>query len=468
MKNLMVDFYELTMGQVYFKEKIDKKMASFDIFFRKNPDNANFAIAGGISDIIDFILNFHYSNSDIEYLKSLNLFSNDFLLELKNLKFTGDVFSVKEGTIIYPNEPIITVCAPLLQAQLLETALLNIFNFASLIITKTARIVESAKGKNVMEFGSRRAQGFDASIQGAKFAFIGGCSGTACTLTGKVYNIPVLGTMAHSFIQAFDNEYEAFQAYAKSFPDNCIVLLDTYDTINSGLKNAIKLFFEVLKPQGKTLKGVRLDSGNLVTLSKIIREELDKNGLKTTQIIASNSLDEWKIQTILDDKAPIDCFGVGENLICAKSNPVFGGVYKLVAIEKDNKMIPKIKISEDIDKVTNPALKSLYRVYDDKCNMIEDIIALTNEKINFLQNNGKKIEKLQIKYIENGLLINKPLNIIEAKQNVKENLKQIPNTARQLDFKWKYPVKLTSHLQVIKNTLLEEHILNSEANIFVK
>ena len=313
--NLLIDFYELTMGQGYFNKKIHNNVAYFDLFFRKVPDNASFVIANGVKKCVSYLLQFGFSESDIEYLKSLNIFSEDYIEYLSNVEFTGDMWAVEDGTVVFPNEPVITIKAPLLEAQLVETALLIFFNRSSLITTKASRIVRSAKGRPVMEFGTRRAQGETAAVDGALDAYIAGAFGTACTQSGKEYGVKVLGTMAHSFIQSFDTEYEAFKTYAENFPDACTLLVDTYNTLESGVKNAIKVYNDVLKPMGKTLSGIRIDSGDLAYLSKQARKMLDEAGLTDTKIVVSNSLDEYLITSLLNQGAPIDSFGVGENLI---------------------------------------------------------------------------------------------------------------------------------------------------------
>ncbi|MBE7074634.1 MAG: nicotinate phosphoribosyltransferase [Clostridiales bacterium] len=469
-KNLLIDFYELTMGQGYFNKKVDNTMAYFDLFFRKVPDSGSFVIANGVKKCMEYLTNFHFSESDIDYLKSLNLFSNEYIERLKNIKFTGDVWAVEDGTVVFPNEPVITVKAPLLEAQLVETALLLYFNRASLIATKTNRIVRAANGRAVMEFGTRRAQGFEAAVDGALDAYIAGAVGTACTITGKKYGVPILGTMAHSFVQSFDTEYDAFKAYAQSFPDSCTLLVDTYNTLQSGLPNAIKVHNEVLKPMGKKLKGIRIDSGDLAYLTKEARKMLDEAGLEDTKICVSNSLDEYVIQSLLLQNAPIDSFGVGENLITAKSNPVFGGVYKLVAIEKDGKLIPKIKISDNVEKVTNPHFKKIYRLYDkNNGKFITDILTIFNEKaprgkqiLTHPDNPWTKKEvkdyevvDLKVQMIENGKLIYNLPTIEETRENVKKNLATLWPEALRLTNPHTYTINLSDKLSQTKKDLLE-------------
>ena len=361
--SLVTDFYELTMSNGYFESNMQNTIAYFDVFFRQIPDNGGYVICSGLEQVVNYIENLKFDDDDINYLKSLNKFSDGFLKYLKSFKFTGDVWGIPEGTVVFPNEPLITVKAPIIEAQLLETMLLMLVNHQSLIATKASRIVLAAKGRPVMEFGSRRAHSVDAAVLGSRAAIIGGCIGTSCTYTAKEFGTIASGTMAHSFIQSFDSEYDAFKAYAELYPDDCTLLIDTYDTLGSGIVNAIKVFNDVLLPKGFRPKAVRLDSGDLAYLSKKVRSILDEAGFEDCKICVSNSLDENLISSLLDQGAQIDSFGVGENLITSKSNPVFGGVYKLCALEKDGKIIPKIKISENTGKITNPGFKKVYRFY---------------------------------------------------------------------------------------------------------
>lgn len=378
--SLLMDYYELTMSQCYFDSDQKDRIVCFDLFYRRNPDHGGYSVFAGLEEVVEYIMNFKFSKEDIAYLRSLNKFSDAFLTYLENFTFTGDIYAVKEGTPVFPNEPLIRVKAKNIEAQLIETALLLCVNHQTLIATKARRIVKAAQGRAIMEFGARRAHNFDSAIYGARAAYIGGVVGSATTYAGKQFEIPVLGTMAHSFIQSFSNEYEAFLAYAKTFPDNCVVLLDTYNTLKSGLKNAIKVAKEYLEPNGYRLKGVRIDSGDMAYLSKQIRKALDEANMQDCQIIVSNSLDEYLIQSLIQQGAQIDIMGVGENLVCSKSTPVFGGVYKMCAVYEQGKMIPKIKVSENIEKVTNPGYKDLYRIYDIKTGMaIGDIMTLHGE-----------------------------------------------------------------------------------------
>lgn len=379
---LVADFYEYTMANGYFNKNMEDRVAYFDVFFRKVPDEGGYAIVAGLEQIINYIRNVSFDEEDISYLRKQNKFTEEFLNYLENFRFTGDIWAIPEGTVVFPNEPLITVKAPIIQAQLLETMLLLTTNHQSLIATKTSRIVKEAQGRPVMEFGARRAHGINAAVEGARAAIIGGAVGTSCTLSANEFNVPASGTMAHSWIQSFDSEYEAFKAYAELYPDDCTFLIDTYNTIESGLPNAIKVFNEVLKPKGYRPKAVRLDSGDLAYLSKKVRKILDETGYEDCKICATNSLDEYLIKSLIEQDAKIDLFGVGENLITAKSEPVFGGVYKLVALEKDKKIVPKIKVSENTAKVTNPSVKKVYRFYDNETKKaIADVITLADEII---------------------------------------------------------------------------------------
>ena len=429
---LLMDFYELTMSNGYFINNLKDDIAVFDLFYRKNPDDAAYSIFVGLEDIINYILNLHFDDEDINYLKSLNIFNDDFLNYLRNFKFSGDLYAFKEGSIVYPNVPLVTVVAPLIDCQLLETALLATINHETLIATKANRIVLASKGRSVSDFGARRAHNIDSALYGAKAAYIGGVNSTATTLAGQLFNIPVSGTMAHSWVMAFDSEYEAFLSYAKLYPSNTILLIDTYDVINSGLKNAIKVAKDYLIPNGYKLKGVRIDSGDLAYLSKKTRKILDENGLNDTIIIASNSLDEYKISSLIEQGAKLDSFGVGENLITSKSDPVFGGVYKLAGIYKNNVLEPKIKISATLEKITNPSFKEVYRLYNEENKAIGDLLTLKDEivdentqvvdplkpwkKIDLKQ---FKIKKMHHKIFEKGKLIYEIPSILDTRNYVR-------------------------------------------------
>ncbi|WP_315110111.1 nicotinate phosphoribosyltransferase [Clostridium intestinale] len=379
---MLTDFYELTMGNGYFSNDIYDKVAYFDMFFRRVPDGGGYCIMAGVEQLIEYLSNLRFNDDDIEYLKSKNIFSQDFLNYLRNFEFTCDVWAVPEGNPVFPNEPLVTVKGPIIQAQFIETMILLTINHQTLIATKANRICREAGGRPVIELGSRRAQGYDGAIYGARAAMIGGCTSTACTIAEQMFDIPASGTMAHSWVQLFSTEYEAFAAWAKTYPDNCVFLVDTYNVIKSGIPNAIKVFDEILTPQGYRPRAIRIDSGDITYLSKKCRKMLDDAGYPDCKIIVSNSLDEYIISDVLKQGATIDIFGVGERLITAKSEPVFGGVYKLVAIEENGEIIPKIKISENEEKITNPGFKKLYRVFDKNSHMaIADLIALGNENL---------------------------------------------------------------------------------------
>lgn len=379
--SMVMDMYELTMSNGYHNTKQQDTIVAFDVFYRNNPDNAGFAIFAGLEQVIEYIQNIHFSEEDVEYLRSKNLFTEDFLEYLLHFKFKGDIYAMPEGTIMYPNEPVMTVVAPLIDAQLIETTILLEINHQSLIATKTNRIVRAAGGKPVSDFGARRAHNVDAAVYGARAAYIGGASSTATVLAGKMFHIPISGTMAHSWVMSFENEYEAFKAYAESYPDSTVLLVDTYDVLKSGVPNAVRVAKDVLEPMGKRLKGIRLDSGDLAYLSKEARKMLDDAGLKDCIIIASNSLDEYTITSLNRQEAMIDSYGVGEKLITSSTTPVFGAVYKLTAIKKNDKFIPKIKISETPEKITNPGIKEIYRVYDKDGKAVADYLAVKGEVI---------------------------------------------------------------------------------------
>ena len=364
---MLCDFYELTMGNGYFKAGYKDRITHFDLFFRNVPDNGGYAIAAGLEQVVEYIQDLHFEPEDIAYLRSRNLFDEAFLDYLSNFQFTGDIYAVPEGTPVFPQEPILTVRAPAIEAQLLETFLLLTINHQSLIATKANRIVRAAKGRTVLEFGSRRAQGSGGAIDGARAAFIGGCKGTACTISDQLYGVPAGGTMAHAWVQTFETQYEAFKTYCEIYPDNAVLLVDTYNTLKSGIPDAIRAFNEVLRPRGITHCGIRLDSGDMAYLTQTARQMLDEAGWPDCKITVSNSLDEFIIQDLLLQGAQIDSFGVGARLITARSEPVFGGVYKLVAYEDESgQVIPKIKLSENIAKITTPQFKRVYRLYDNE------------------------------------------------------------------------------------------------------
>ncbi len=379
---MLTDFYELTMANGYLKNGLGEKVAYFDMYYRQAPDGAGFAIMAGVEQLVEYLKGLHFTDEDIAFLREKKMFDEAFLEYLKNFRFSCDVWAIPEGTPIFPNEPIVTVRGPLIQAQFLETMVLLTVNHQSLIATKSNRIVRAANGIPVMEFGSRRAQGYDGAIYGARAAYIGGVAGTACTISDLMFSVPALGTMAHSWVQAFDSEYEAFRAYAEAYPENCTLLIDTYNVLKSGLPNAVQVFDEVLKPQGIKNCGIRIDSGDITYLTKKCRKILDDAGWQSAKIVVSNSLDEYIIRDILHQGAKIDSFGVGERLITSKSEPVFGGVYKLVAVEEQGKILPKIKISENVIKITNPYFKKVYRLYSNETGKaIADVLTAYDEVI---------------------------------------------------------------------------------------
>lgn len=378
--SMLMDLYEMTMAHGYFTKQDNTDRVAFDVFYRRNPDQGGFAIFAGLEQVVDYLLNLHFDEGDIAYFKSLHLFSDEFLEYLRNFKFTGDVYAFKEGSIIYPNEPILTIVAPLIDAQIAETAVLTMINHQSLIATKANRIMRAADGRIVSDFGARRAHNVDAAVYGARAAYIGGVHGTATVLAGQQFDIPVNGTMAHSWVMYHDSEYEAFKAYAEVYPESSVFLVDTYDVLNSGIPNAIKVAKDVLEPKGHRLKGIRLDSGDLAYLAKHARNMLDDAGMEDCKIMASNSLDEYTIASILSQGGPIDIFGVGERLITSKTDPVFGAVYKIVGIEKQGKWEPRIKVSESVTKITNPGLKNVYRVYSAEGKAIAELLTLPGEK----------------------------------------------------------------------------------------
>ena len=468
---MLSDFYEFTMANGYYENGMKETTAVFDAFYRKNPDGGGYAIFAGLNDIISYIKNLSFSDEDIEYFKSQGDFSEGFLEYLRNFKFTGDVYAFPEGSVMFPGEPIVTVKAPIIECSILETYLLLSMNFNSLIATKTNRIVRSAGDRLVMEFGARRAQGADASITGARAAYISGAPITSNTYSAKKYGFKASGTMAHSWIQAFDSEYEAFKTYAKMYPDNCILLIDTYDTLESGLVNAMKVFKEELLPKGLT-GGVRIDSGDLAYLSKEVRKRLDENGFEDFKIVASNSLDEFKIESLLSQGAKIDSFGIGERLITAKSDPVFGGVYKLVAIEKEGELEAKIKVSENVEKITTPGFKKVYRLYDEETGKAEaDYIALRDEKIDdseplvifdplftwkMKKMKNYKAREMQVKIFEKGELVYEEPSLDEIAAYRKEEVESLWDEVKRYDTPHNYYVDLSQKLWNLKQKLILE------------
>ncbi len=470
---LLTDFYEITMANGYFKNNMQNETAYFDMFFRKVPDNAGFAIMAGVEQVIEYLENLKFEDEDIEFLRKKGIFSEEFLDYLANFKFECDVWAIPEGTPIFPNEPILTVRGPLIQAQFIETMILLTVNHQSLIATKCNRIVRAAEGRPVMEFGSRRAQGTGGAVLGARAAYIGGAAGTACTVTDKLYGVPALGTMAHSWIQSFDSEYEAFKAYALCYPNNCTLLIDTYNVLKSGVPNAIKVFDDVLKPMGIRPQGVRIDSGDITYLTKQTRKMLDAAGYEDVKIVVSNSLDEHIIRDILKQGACIDSFGVGERLITSKSEPVFGGVYKIVALERDGEMIPKIKISENVAKITNPCFKKVYRLFSNESGKaIADVLTLADEVIDDSReyeifdpehtwkrktlNNFTAVE-LQVPIFEKGKCVYKSPSLKEIRNYCEEQLDKIWDEVKRFENPHEYYVDLSQKLWDIKYKLLSDY-----------
>ena len=473
---LLADFYELTMANGYWEHGIAEQIAYYDLFFRKVPDQGGFAIMAGLEQAIDYMKNLKFTEKDIAYLRSKNCFNEAFLEYLQNFKFECDVWAVPEGTPIFPNEPIMTVRGPAIQAQFVETMLLLTINHQSLIATKANRIVRAANGRAVLEFGSRRAQGADGAVMGARAAYIGGCAGTACTLVDRDMHIPALGTMAHSWVQMFPSEEDAFRAYARTYPDNCTLLVDTYNVLQSGIPNAIKVFREEVVSRGYRPKGVRIDSGDIAYLSKKVRKMLDEAGFEDCKIMASNSLDEYIIQDILKQDGKVDSFGVGERLITAKSTPVFGGVYKLVAVEKDGEMEPKIKISENVEKITNPGFKKTWRLYDrDTGKAIADVITMHDETIDDTQAyeifhpeytwKRKTVTNfvarpLQVPIFEKGICVYESPDLQTIQQFCKEQIDTLWDEMLRFENPHKYYVDLSQKLWDLKHALLQKYCID--------
>ncbi|MBE6862007.1 MAG: nicotinate phosphoribosyltransferase [Ruminococcus sp.] len=468
---MLVDFYELTMANGFFENGRGNEIAYFDMFFRKVPDNAGYAVMAGVEQVIEYIENLSFSDEDIEYLRSKNMFSEKFLEYLKNFTFECDVWAVPEGTPIFPNEPLLTVRGPAIQAQFIETMILLTINHQSLIATKANRIVSAAQGRPVMEFGSRRAQGYDGAVYGARAAYIGGCAGTACTLSDRDFGVKALGTMAHSWVQLFPAELDAFRAYAKVYPDSCTLLVDTYSTLKSGIPNAITVFKE-LEASGHKGVGVRIDSGDIAYLSKKARKMLDEAGLDYVQIVASNSLDEYIIRDLIVQGAKIDSFGVGERLVTSKSEPVFGGVYKLAAVEENGEIIPKIKISENAIKITNPSFKDLWRLYDKSTGKaVADVITLADEVIDDTkpytifdpEQTYKRTrltnftaKKLRVQIFEKGRCVYKSPSIEEIKAYCSAQLELLWDEVKRFENPHEYYVDLSEPLWQLKHSMLSE------------
>lgn len=471
---MLTDFYELTMANGYLQQGIGDRIAVFDMFFRKIPDEGGFAIFAGLEQLVDYLNNLEFTQQDLDYLRSKGIFSEEFLEYLKNFQFACDVWSVEEGTPIFPGEPVVIVKGPIIQAQLVETMVLLTINHQSLIATKASRIARAADGRPVMEFGSRRAQSYDAAILGARATYIGGCSSTACAIADREYGVPAVGTMAHSWVQLFDTEYEAFKKYAEIYPDNCTLLVDTYNVLKSGVPNAIRVFNEVLAPMGYRPKGIRIDSGDIAYLSKKARKLLDDAGYPDCAICASNSLDEYIIRDLLLQGAKLDSFGVGENMITSKSSPVFGGVYKLVAIEnEDGTMTPKIKLSESIEKITTPDFKTFYRFYSrENGEAIADYVTLYDEVVD---DSGeieifdpvavwkkKKLtnivaKKMLVPIFEKGRCVYTSPSLDAIKAYCADQLEHLWDEVKRFDNPHRYYVDLSPRLWEIKNRLLAEH-----------
>ena len=468
---MLTDFYEITMANGFFNEGYKDRTVYFDMFFRSTPDGGGFAIMAGVEQAIEYLKNLHFTQEDIDFLRSKNMFSDGFLDYLRNFKFTCDVWAIPEGTPIFPGEPILTVKGPAIQAQFVETMLLLTINFQTLIATKSNRIARAAEGRAVMEFGARRAQGVYAATYGARAAYIGGVAGTSNVLTDQKFSVPALGTMAHSWVQMFDTEYEAFCAYARNYPDDTTLLIDTYNVLKSGLPNAIKTFDEVLKPLGKRPKGVRIDSGDITYLSKKCRRMLDEAGYQDCKIVASNSLDEYIIRDMLVQGAKIDLFGVGERLITSKSNPVMGGVYKLVAVEREDGTIePKIKISENVAKITTPCFKQVYRLFDKETNKaIADVVTLHDEEIDVNKPHilfdpeytwkRKQVRNFYVRPLleqifKNGEYVYKSPSVKEIRTYCDAQLNTLWEELKRFENPHKYYVDLSEKLWQIKNDLL--------------
>ena len=470
--SLLCDFYELTMGNGYLNSKHHNDIAYFDVYFRKIPDDGGFAITAGLSHVIEYIKNLSFSKEDIEYLKAQNKFSDEFLAYLSDFKFSCDVFAVPEGTPVFSNEPVLTVRGNIIQAQMIETMVLLCINHQSLIATKANRIVRAAQGRPVMEFGARRAQGVQAAVLGARAAYIAGCVGTSCTLCAKKYNIPAMGTMAHSWVQMFDTEYEAFEHYAKLYPDECNLLVDTYNVLKSGMPNAIKVFNEVVVKAGFRPKGVRIDSGDIAYLSMAARKMLDAAGFEDCAIVASNSMDEIIIRDAILQGARIDSFGVGERLITSKSEPVFGGVYKLVGVERGGKIIPKIKVSENVAKITTPHFKKTLRIYSKETNKaMADLICLWDEKIDDTKPleifdpdytwKRKTIENFYLKELAvpifiGGKQVYKEPSVEEIREHCQKEINDLWDEVKRFENPHKYYVDLSQKLWDVKAKLLKE------------
>ena len=469
---MLCDYYELTMGNGYFNHGMGDKITYFDVFYRQNPDNGGFAIAAGLEQVVEYIRDLHFDDEDIEYLRGRKMFSEAFLEYLRDFKFEGDIWAVPEGTPVFPREPLMTVRAPAIQAQLIETYVLLAINHQSLIATKANRVCRAAEGRVVLEFGSRRAQGIDGAVTGARAAYIGGCAGTACALSDTRYGVPAGGTMAHSWVQMFDSEYEAFKAYCETYPTNAILLVDTYNSLKSGVPNAIRAFNEVLKPLGITKCGIRFDSGDMAYLTRKARVMLDEAGWPECKITVSNSLDERLITELLLQGAKIDSFGVGERLITSKSDPVFGGVYKLCAVENDaGEIVPKIKISENVGKITTPGFKKVYRFFDRENGMAEaDYICMHDETVDDTKPleicdpearwkrktmENFRAQELLVPIFRNGELVYELPTLDEIRRRCAYEVSTLWPEVKRFEFPHQYYVDLSEKLMALKDEMLE-------------
>ena len=472
---MLTDFYELTMANGFFQNGYRDQIVYFDMFFRTIPDGGGMAIMAGVEQMLEYLKNLSFTLEDIDYLREKKLFSEEFLSYLRDFRFCCDVWAVPEGTPIFPHEPVVTVRGPVIQAQFIETMILLSINHQSLIATKANRIVRASQGRTVMEFGSRRAQGYDGAVYGARAAYIGGCNGTACTIADREFGIPALGTMAHSWVQLFDSELDAFRAYAREYPDACTLLVDTYSTLKSGVPNAIRVFNEEVVPRGYRPKGIRIDSGDITYLSKKARKMLDEAGFPDCQITASNSLDEHIIRDMIAQGARVDSFGVGERLITASSDPVFGGVYKLTAVEKDGVIVPRIKVSENVSKITNPCFKKLWRLYDRETGKaVGDVMTLRDEVIDDTQPytlfdsehiwkrktvDNYRAVPLQQRLFRNGECVYRSPSIEEIRSYCQEQIDTMWDEVLRFENPHRYYVDLSQALWDEKERLLSEYSL---------
>ena len=473
---LLTDLYELTMMQGYYYKQSQNETVVFDVFFRQNPCNNGYSICAGLDQVISYIKNLNFTYEDVDYLRGLGIFSEEFLHYLSGFHFSGDIYAIPEGTVVFPKEPLLKVIAPIMEAQLVETAILNIINHQSLIATKTSRIVFAANGSGIMEFGLRRAQGPDAGLYGARAAMIGGCVGTSNVLAGQLFDVPVMGTHAHSWIMSFEDEYTAFKTYADMYPDNCTLLVDTYDTLKSGVPNAIRVFQEC-KKEGHVLKkyGIRLDSGDLAYLSKEARKMLDAAGFPDATIVASNDLDEYLLHDLGLQGAKIDSWGVGTNLITSKDCPSFGGVYKLAAtMDKNGEFIPKIKISENTEKITNPGNKTIYRIYDKATGKIKaDLICFVGEtydtdkdlllfdpietwKKTKLPGGSYTMREILVPIFRNGECVYQSPSVMEIAEYCKQEKKTLWEETKRLFYPHQVYVDLSESLYEVKKSLLDQ------------